>query len=64
MSQLKLPYRRMRLLTANQQMYEAWATSGLRGRVTLLRAMRSPVLSKCLRLTADSMQRAEERPND
>lgn len=64
MKQQEIPCTRMGLLTPTQQLHEAWAVSGLRGRVTLLKAMRSPILSKCLRLTAESLRRAEERPND
>lgn len=64
MKQLMIPCRRMRHLTPNQQMHEDWRVSGLEGRTTLLKAMRSPLLSRCLRLTAQAIQKAEEHPND
>lgn len=62
--QLRIPYTRMRHLTPTAQLREAWVVSGLNRRTTLLRAVRSPLLSKVLSLQARAMLRAEERPND
>lgn len=62
--QLTIPCTRMRHLTHLERMREAWLVSGLNGRMTLLKAVRSPLLSRVLSLQAKAMQRAEEQPND